>query len=279
MHHEYALTKDNRMSIRAQSFCCSEEQKTPKTDAPVAEKYYPFKSQSDSKYAVRNSEEENVIEQSNMDEERHHVVPEIRNDNRVTHSKRPRSPSPNPVGGAPASMTEVQETNYRRDQDRTLLQCRDHSEYSYASMQPRIDAEVTGLKKEGLEGQKNVTTPQGKNCLLRQWRGSGRSDAENMDHQYQHCLLPRRRTREQAMASNCNPWLMSADAGSDDSEHNAKRSKLQCLEGEGHRPDHSCAGLQASDCQLSSEAPSEDQQTMQDLLERFQGVMQVNTDR
>uniref|UniRef100_A0A224YG82 Uncharacterized protein n=1 Tax=Rhipicephalus zambeziensis TaxID=60191 RepID=A0A224YG82_9ACAR len=250
MHHEYALTTDNPKSIRAQSFCFSEEQETPKTDAAVAEKHCPFKSQGDYKYAVRNTEEENVLEQSNVDEEQHNVVPETRNDDRVTHSKRPRSPSPNPV-----------------DQDRTPLQCRDNSEYSYAAMQPHIDTEVTGLNKEGLEELKNVPTTRGKNC--QRWRGSGGSDAENMDHQYQHCLSPRRRTRAQAMAS------MSADADSDDSEHNAKRSKLQCLE-EGHRPDHSCAGLQTIDCQLSSEAPPEDQRKMQDLMERFQGIMKVS---
>ncbi|KAH8024595.1 hypothetical protein HPB51_026157 [Rhipicephalus microplus] len=250
MHHEDALANDNRTSNRVQSSCTSEKQRTPKTNDSVPEKYFPLNSQVAFEYGEgRNTEEKNVFEQSNADEERHNMVPQI-NNCRVSHSQRPSIP--NAMRGPPAF--EMQETNH----DRPLTRNRDHPEHSYTTVCPRIDAGVTGPKEQKLEEQQNVTSPQDR----LQWRSftTGRSDAERLGQQHQQYRpFHRRRTREQAI---------DADTESDDSEHGGKGTKLLSLEGEEHRLDQSSAGRQ----ELSSEAPSRDESMMEDLMERFEEV-------
>lgn len=248
MHHRDALTSINPTSTRAESACSSEERRTPKTHASMTEKYFSPYSNFDFEYAEGpNTEKNNVVKHSNMREERHNMVPEIRNSGRVLHSVRPSSAN---AMNYPLAF-KVQETN----RDRPFMRGHDYLEHNYATMCLRMDPGVTGPKKQGLEEQEEVTLPQDR----LQWRSlaTGRSDAECLGEQHEQNRASHRcRNREH---------VISTDSESDDSEHGGKVPKLQSHEGEGHRLEQPSSGRQG----LSLEAPSEDELVMEDLNERF----------
>lgn len=165
-----------RLATEHKVLVAQKNKKTHQRPASMAEKYFPLNNQVAFEYAQgRYTEEENVVEQLNTDVERHNVVPEIRNNFRVSHSQ--RHSILNAMRGTPAF--EVEETNH----DRPLMRNRDHPEHSYATVCPHIDAGVTGLKEQRLEEQQNVKSPQ--DSL--QWRSltTGRSDAERLGQQHQ----------------------------------------------------------------------------------------------
>ncbi|XP_050049320.1 uncharacterized protein [Dermacentor andersoni] len=267
MHHELLLTKGDLQgrlsSAKAPDFRGSEEQQTSMINTQMAKKHRLSKSEGDSECVVSDNEEEEVFHQPRTDEHRRNIVCKTWNKDLIAkpdhdlttfHYQRP-SLYTDPVDDAPDSMNVKHET------------CHNDPEHNKAAKRPRID--TTGLKKEELERQKEVTEPQDKNEYCLRWLqwGVGRAEAEDVDLPHDQGIhTPRRRRRSaQAMVSDCrhDQWRiddeMGADAESSSSEHQPKRQKLQS-------PDHFCAHPQD---RPSSEARSEDQQVLQELLERF----------